>query len=401
MHTLTNQVRERIRAEYCGPGTAGRKLPTERELVTAMGASRSTIQVAMADLASQGVVQRHRRRGTFVVGCGEANSSTAEGAQRSALTNVGLVWRSLRSPSAVEQLSAIHHELYGCGVLAIAAESRNEVMREVELVRQMVERQVAGLLVKPVLASVDASTFARQVQTLSLGQRLPMVLLEPTAQYPGASVVARDHDQAGYTAARHLIDLGHRRLGYVCLRNTQAYDRQAAGFGRAMHEAGLVMDPEHVLEIDSMPYTADTLTKGRLAARLLLSLSQRPTAVFVYWAEVAAGMMMECVDRGVRVPDDLAVLAAGELKPDTSVSLPLPLSRVAFDDVAIAQAAVRRLLHQIDHGISTEATLFPSELRAVASTLGRTSAVNDSSAPAAASAATSEGESHASFIRRV
>lgn len=127
------------------------------------------------------------------------------------------------------------------------------------------------------------------------------------ADQPGLATVRIDDALAARTATRHLLDLGHRRIGYVGGSTEGVLDftapiERVAGYRASLAEAGVPHDP--ALEVDG----EFTLAGGVRAADTLLDLPDRPTAIFAASDEMAIGALRAARERGLRVPEDLSVI---------------------------------------------------------------------------------------------
>ncbi len=142
----------------------------------------------------------------------------------------------------------------------------------------------------------------------------PVVLM---GQLPQCRIPFVDVDNIGGAelATRHLLNLGHRRVGLITnapLDYTASTDRMK-GYRRALGKAGIRFDPALV------QYGNFTPQSGLRAMKTLLDLKPRPTAVFVASDTVAFGALHAIRRRGLHIPQELAV--------------------VGFDDVPMAQFA--------------------------------------------------------------
>jgi DNA-binding LacI/PurR family transcriptional regulator len=127
------------------------------------------------------------------------------------------------------------------------------------------------------------------------------------ADVPGWSTVRIDDVQAACTATQHLVDLGHRRIGYVGGATEGVLDFTAPaarleGYRRTLRRNGLDLDPD--VEVDG----EFTLSGGIEAGRALLTRPDRPTAVFAASDEMAIGVLGAARREGLRVPEDLSVI---------------------------------------------------------------------------------------------
>jgi LacI family transcriptional regulator len=131
---------------------------------------------------------------------------------------------------------------------------------------------------------------------------VPVVAVDRAVPLPVDTVVA-DNAGGGAQAARHLLGLGHRRMGLVSVDYDVATHRQRrAGFVRALAAAGVARRPEHELRV---PLTVED---GRAAAERLLAAPSPPTALFVTSNALSIGAIAGVQARGLRCPEDLAVI---------------------------------------------------------------------------------------------
>ena len=131
-----------------------------------------------------------------------------------------------------------------------------------------------------------------------LQQHLPIVWFGRFDR-PGSSCVRTDGRVAGALIGRHLIERGFRRVMYAGYAGSRWSADRAEGLERVLAEAGLTLRA-----CDS---PAPSLEGGRAAAASWFEGRWRPDAVVGYNDLVAIGFMRELQDRGVRVPDDVAI----------------------------------------------------------------------------------------------
>jgi LacI family transcriptional regulator len=134
-----------------------------------------------------------------------------------------------------------------------------------------------------------------------------------------------DNQAGGYQAATHLIGLGHRRIGFISNAPLSYAGAQArcAGYMQALAEHDLPQDEELIRTATFLPEA------GQKAARELLALPERPTAIFAASDVVAIGAMAAIQASGLAIPEDVAVvgfddifLAAHTQPPLTTIRVP-------------------------------------------------------------------------------
>jgi LacI family transcriptional regulator len=135
-------------------------------------------------------------------------------------------------------------------------------------------------------------------------RHLPTVLVD--SKRPEFTSITINDEHGGYLAGQHLAERGHTSFAVLSEpQRSSSYLSQAelrrAGFRHAIGEAGLSADVS-VIE------TSNDMNGGREAARRLLARAERPSAIFAHQDLLAAGVLLECRDQGVRLPEDLAVI---------------------------------------------------------------------------------------------
>jgi LacI family transcriptional regulator len=167
-------------------------------------------------------------------------------------------------------------------------------------------------------------------------ENIPLVRFASSSEGYGTAICAPE-TEAAKALVRHLLDLGHRRIGFIAppSGHSSAGGRRA-GYEAALREAGLPLDPAL---IDSGNFA---FASGALAARRLLAQSQRPTAIFAANDAMALGTLAIAGELGLRVPEDLAI-AGFDDSPGSRMCYPA-LTTVRQPLEAMARAAVLTLL---------------------------------------------------------
>lgn len=252
-----------------------------------------------------------------------------------------------RRPGAVPRSPLVEVVFYGMqsalaievlhGVEQVAGEQRLavgfvDVMRQMAAGRSwpedLLRRRPAGVI------TVNLG-FSGGPQSLLRAGAIPLVALDPTDQ-PGAGVpsVGATNWSGGLDAARHLLDLGHRRIALI----TGPPDRLAArarldGIRAALTGAGV--PPDERLTRTGRSFTVDD---GLDHARELLRLPARPTAVICGNDLQAFGVYAAAAESGLRVPDDLSVVGFDDLEYAGWSGPPLTTVRQPFAEMGAAAA---------------------------------------------------------------
>jgi LacI family transcriptional regulator len=165
----------------------------------------------------------------------------------------------------------------------------------------------------------------------------PVVLVDEEA--PGTSTVACDNEVGGHLAGAHLAARGRTRFAVVLGHHNAAGDmnsiQRLRGFERAIGEKGLSLAPRHVLRVPDY-----TRKDGVTAMTRLLDERTGVDAIFCAAGDVcAAGLLAVARERGVRIPEDVAVVGFDD-NALASISDP-PLTTIRQPLETIADAAFR------------------------------------------------------------
>lgn len=177
--------------------------------------------------------------------------------------------------------------------------------------------------------------------------KAPFARLSAAASEAACLTVAMDERAAAIDATNHLLDLGHTRVAFISGEPGFASSAlRAEGYRAAMAARGVWVDPALALAGD---YTFES---GKAAAAEMLTLPERPTAVFASNDEMALGVIHEALRHDVSTPRDLSVIGFDDF-PAAQYSIP-PLTTVRQPVGEMASLAVQRL---IEHAASRTPTM--------------------------------------------
>jgi len=196
--------------------------------------------------------------------------------------------------------------------------------------------RVDGVILPPPLCESQAAV----TELVSAG--IPVVAIASGHLRDDLSCVRIDDFHAGKEMAEHLIQHGHRRIGFIGGRSDlSASARRYDGFATALHEAGLRVEPGLVEQGDY------TYRSGLAAAEKLLSQRRPPTAIFASNDDMAAAAISVAHRRGLEVPRDLSVVGFDDTSAATTVwpeltTLHQPIAAMADAAIDILLRTIRR-----------------------------------------------------------
>ncbi len=177
------------------------------------------------------------------------------------------------------------------------------------------------------------------VADVSLNQ--PVVAVDPQTGESSFPTFASQNFEGALAATRHLLELGHRRIGFLGGRHDlESAKARERGYRSGLEEAGIDVDPALLLDGGFKEATSEG------PARQLLTMAQRPTAIFAANDLSAIQTMRTAAELGLSVPDDLSVIGFDNV-PESATTNP-PLTTVDQSIQGLGFAAVRTLIELIE-----------------------------------------------------
>ena len=249
---------------------------------------------------------------------------------------IGLVVLDAGNPFFAEVARGSDAAVTEAGYVLLLASSRGSADREAELLDDLEDLGVDGLMVTPADASPEHMTQLRERQT-------PVVLVDSHSPDNSISSVAVDNEAGGALAGQHLVSRGHERIAFLTgPPSIQVLAERRAGLVSALEDAGL--DPEVALEDVVVPGT-NAVEGQRAVDRVLASA---PTAVLCANDLLALGLLRAFAERGVSVPDDVAVMGYDDV--EFAHALQTPLSTIRQPKYEMGREAAQILLTHLTRG---------------------------------------------------
>ena len=304
------------------------------ELAAELGVSAITVRRDLAELDSAGLLRR-------VHGGAVGTSPAGRAAPGSQLTIGIVVPSSTFYYTDVIRGAEAMADRYGARL--VLGVSGYDVAVEQERLEKVLGIGVAGLLISTALGDGRADELGPRLDDIDV----PVVLMERAFGFPHVrheyDHVRTDHAYGAMLALRHLVSLGHRRIGVNFNASVTAH-----WLRQGIAQAAKTLDVDLLISPVVLPARGeDPDTIAQHDAFLAECEAYGARAVLVHSDEHAARLVERAMERGLRIPDDLAVIAYND---ETASLAAVPLTAVCPPKLMLGQTACELLLRKLKAG---------------------------------------------------
>ena len=248
---------------------------------------------------------------------------------------VGLVLPDLMHSFFAEVAKGVARKLQPLGYQVVISDTEEDGDVESRQVDVLVNRKVDGLIIASAQRKGQLQLFEMLEQ-----HKTPYVLIDRMLAGTEANYVGVKDDELGALATEHLIEQGCQRIAHIRGPAVATGTGRLRGYRRALARHGMTPNAAHII---TGQYGDNT---GYDAMRELLKTDPRPDGVFCYNDPVAAGAIKAILEANLRVPEDIAVIGAGNVH--YSDLLRIPLSTVDQSSSTIGETAADLLVKCMD-----------------------------------------------------
>lgn len=338
-------------------GTAENRSPvTLREVAKRAGVHPGTasraLNPATQGLVSEATVRKVQESAKLLA---YRPNPLARGLKTNRTMMIGIVIPDLTNPLFPPIVRGADSVLSKAGYISLIADTDNDPARERESFEALRARQVDGLLVGS--AQRDDATIRAAEES-----GIPLVLINRRDDRTRLPVVMGDDAHGVEQAVRHLLGLGHRRIGHLAGPSGLSTGiARTRAFRQWMFELGGDLSDE--LSVECATYSVD---EGARAGKVLLDRAH-PTAVVAGNDQLAVGLLDAMRERELRCPEDVSVVGYNDMPYMDKLSPPLTTVRVPHADIG-AEAA-RILLRRLEqHVVDVSTVALPVHLEVRGST---------------------------------
>jgi DNA-binding LacI/PurR family transcriptional regulator len=331
------QIYTRLRSALANRDFApGDKLPSENELVEQFGASRPTVSRALAQLESEGLVERKAGSGTFV----RAEKNIENFVLGLLIPDLGVteIFEPICRGISIERTGPSHDLLWG-STLSPGASVEDQAQ---QLCEYYLQKKVSGIFFAPLELTASNDEINHRI-TNAIGEaQVPIVLLDrDLCAYPQRSkydLVAIDNRRAGFTIAHHLLERGARRVVFIARPNSApTVAMRTAGFFDAIRAFA---DQQAAGWTEFGDPGDDSLISSILSRH-------HPDAFVCANDYTAARLMTSLNTLGVNVPSEVKVTGFDDLR--YASLLQTPLTTIHQPCLELGAAALAAMFARIAH----------------------------------------------------
>jgi len=308
-------------------------MPTIREVANRAGVSSTTVSHVINNTRFVSAEVRQRVQAAMEE-LGYRPNALSRSLRRGETKTLGLILPDSANPFFAEIGRSIETAAFSQGYNVILCNTDGDFGREQTYVEVLLNKQVDGIVF---VAAGDRSDSLSQI----LKRDLPIVVVDRDLPEVQLDTVLSDNFQGGFLATQHLIGLGHSRI--ACISGPSHLTPSAlrvTGYKQALLKANLPLDERLIVRGDFHPHS------GWQAALYLLSLPEKPSAIFACNDLMAMGVLRAAAECGISVPSDLAVMGYDDIEL-SSYTTPA-LSTIHQPKAEIGRAAVQMILERIN-----------------------------------------------------
>jgi DNA-binding LacI/PurR family transcriptional regulator len=294
-------------------------------------------------------------------------NALARGLVRRRTQTIGVIVASVTNPLYPELIMGVEEVLGRSGYTLLFGTTEGSAEREAAVLQTMQQQQVDGIILASVLVQDDEVS-----QLVSAGMNVILASRHLRSEDIVDGVII-DNAEGARLAVEHLIAHGHRRIGHVAgPQDIYPFEIRRATFESVVEQAKLKSDG-----LVAVSKSTGQEDGGRALAELL-ALPEPPTAVFVASDNMAIGALELCAERGLRVPEDLAIVGFDNIRVGGLHGVQLTTVDSRARD--IGRKAAERLVERIDERFK-DGTRQPARLKVLQARLIRRGTCGCLSAP--------------------
>lgn len=291
---IIDDIKSKILA---GDYSVGEQIPTESAMQSMYEVSRQTVRKAILELSNEGFLRSEKGSGTYV-----SNQYRSKSGGHSHKKTIGVITTYISDYIFPSIIRGIESRLNEDSYSLLLASTNNDVEQEKKALEMMLSYGVDGLIIEPTKSNLYNPNIAYYLSFKE--QDIPFVMINAFYEEIEVPFLCLDDVQSSYLATKELITNGHTQIGLIAKMDDLQGKYRMKGYIKALGEAKLRFDPEHV-------FSFDTETKQALATNLKDFLNKNRymlTAIVCYNDEVGLEVVNACRQLDISIPEQLSLI---------------------------------------------------------------------------------------------
>lgn len=309
--------------------------PTSADVARKAGASRTAVSYVLNGVHSDHVSQEMRERILEAAReLGYQPHASARALRKGQSEEISMIIDAMITPFGFEILRSMQQQSLRYGYTLVMYQSQGlsrEQRREVHL--KIFARRPLGIITSPLHFGTEEVELARKMG-------VPHILFISFQPEPieGTYTIAFPSQAAGYLAARHLLERGHRHLALIQPEDP-IQELACAQRLEGMRQAIAEFEPA-AISLDMLPLYL-SLSDARRLAETYFTQPDHATGVYAFSDDYALPLISALSSKSMRIPQDIAIVGTDDL-PTSEFTLP-PLTSIRFDEIDMGKRAIEML----------------------------------------------------------
>ena len=265
---------------------------------------------------------------------------------------IGVIIPNIEHQYTVTLIKGIMYYADLIGYKVMICDSFNDEKKQAELIETMIQFGVDGILLSLVKNTKNIESI------LNFLNHVPLVLFDRVSSKIPCTQIIIDDTDAAYKAVEHLINIGKKRIGII--KETESSiisEKRYQGYLMALKKHNIEIDEEIIISSESL-----NIEEGKKLCSILLSLKNKPDAIFAITDEAAIGAIQVLKKNKIKIPSQIAVVGFSNSKYSTIIKP--ELSTIDQPGNRIGELAVKYLVEEInsDSEVSSKTVLIKTNL---------------------------------------
>ena len=253
---------------------------------------------------------------------------------------IGYLLPDIANPFYSRIVRGIQDVAFEEGYNVIMCSNDNDIIKTERFVKMFLRHRVEGIIY-----STPYNQVLNDMCEDFKKQGIPVINCYGSTRLCASDVVTGDAEKSCYQATCHLLELGHRQIAILRVKESGISERRYKGCKKALQDFKVEINPRFLVDTEDFSQKS-----GYLQAKILFSYSQKPTALIAFSEQLAIGVLKAAREDGIKVPEDLSLMGVDDIIAEV---LEPPLTSVALPTYEAGRTAASLLFSRVREGNSS------------------------------------------------